>query len=118
MSFAIGQYIEAILDHRREQLRAPAAAVKDDGDLSPADHAAYFAQQAGHGLRQRSIDLSGNHQQRITGAIVDPVIRRRRHRQMAARNVGGVTQPNRKSPPQPDRMRSTTLAASNSNLWF
>jgi hypothetical protein len=37
---------------------------------------------------------------------------------MAARNVGGVTQPNRKSPPQPDRMRSTTLAASNSNLWF
>ena len=36
----------------------------------------------------------------------------------AVSDEGGVTQPNRKSPPQPDRMRSTTLAASNSNLWF
>src|SRR5215831_15966770 len=36
----------------------------------------------------------------------------------AASDEGGVTQPNRKSPPQPDRMRSTTLAASNLNLWF
>ena len=88
MALAIGQYIEAILDHRLKQLRAPAAAVEDDGDLSLTDHVAHFAQQPGHGLRQGSIDLAGNHQQRIARTIVDPVVRRGRHRQMAARNVG------------------------------
>src|SRR5262249_61768215 len=62
VTLAIGQHIEAVLDHRREQLRAPAAAVEDDRDLSPADHVAYFAQQSGHCLRPRTIALSGNHQ--------------------------------------------------------
>src|SRR5262245_33943927 len=38
VALAIGQHIEAVLDHRREQLRAPAAAVEDNGDPPLADH--------------------------------------------------------------------------------
>src|SRR5215471_7665706 len=38
MALAVGQHIEAVPDHRREQLRAPAAAVEDNGDLSFADN--------------------------------------------------------------------------------
>src|SRR5262249_62111805 len=68
-ALAVGQNIEAILDHRREQLRAPAATVEDNGGLSLTDRVAYFAQQPGHSLRQRSVDLPGNHQQRVAGPV-------------------------------------------------
>src|SRR5271166_5720873 len=64
---AIGQHIEAVLDHRREQFWAPSAAVEDDGDPLLADHFANLAKQTGHGLRQRSVDLPGNHEQRVAG---------------------------------------------------
>src|SRR5207245_7011483 len=36
-ALAIGQQVEAVLDHRAEQLGTPAAAVEDDGDPSLAD---------------------------------------------------------------------------------
>src|SRR5262249_4508026 len=38
MPFAIGQHVEAALDHLGEQLWAPAAAVEDNGHSSLADH--------------------------------------------------------------------------------
>ena len=43
LAFAIGQDIEALLDHGPEQLRAPAAAVEDDGRAPLADHPAHLA---------------------------------------------------------------------------
>ena len=58
-----------------------------DGDPSLADHVPHFAQQPGQGFRQRSVDLPGNHQQRIAGAVVDPVVGAGGHGQMAARHV-------------------------------
>jgi hypothetical protein len=86
-ALAIGQQVEAVLDHRVEQLRAPAAAVEDDGDPSLADQLPHFAKQPGQGLRQRSVDLPGNHEQRVAGAVVDPVVGAGWHGQMAARHV-------------------------------
>jgi len=85
---AIGQHVEAVLDYRVEQLRAPAAAVEDDGDPPFADHIPHFAKQPGQGLRQRRVDLPGNYEQRIAGAIVDPVVGASRHGQMTARHIG------------------------------
>src|SRR4029434_9937253 len=82
---AIGEHLEAALDHRREQLRAPAAAVEDDGDLSFADHTPHLTKQTGHSLRQCGIDLPSNHQQRVAGAVVDPVVCAGGHGQMAPR---------------------------------
>ena len=55
-ALAIGQQVEAVRDHRAEQLRAPAAAVEHDGDPSLADHVPHFAQQPGQGFRQRSVE--------------------------------------------------------------
>jgi hypothetical protein len=73
-ALAIGQHVEAVVDHRGEQLRAPATAVEDDGDSSLADHLPHLAKHARQGLRQRRIDLPSHYQQRIAGAIVDPVV--------------------------------------------
>src|SRR5262245_17302077 len=87
VALAVGQHIEAVLDHRREQLRAPTAAVEDNGDPPLADHFPHLTQQTGHSLRHGSIDLSGNHQQWVTRGIVDPVIRGGGHGQMAARHI-------------------------------
>src|ERR1700730_15301388 len=50
-ALAIGQHVETVLDHRAEQLRAPAAAVEDDGDPLLADQVPYFAKQPRQGLR-------------------------------------------------------------------
>ena len=86
-ALAIGQYVEAVLDHRSEQFRAPAAAVEDNGDLSLANHLPHLAKQPGHSLGQGSIDLSGNHQQWVAGAIVDPVVGAGGHGQMSTRNI-------------------------------
>src|SRR5262252_5730279 len=61
-ALTIGENVEAILDHRGEQFRAPAAAVEDDGDPSLANHLPHLSEQTGHGLRQRRIHLSGDHQ--------------------------------------------------------
>ena len=49
-AFAIGQQVEAVLDHRGEQPRAPAAAVEHNGDPALANQVAYFTKQAGQGL--------------------------------------------------------------------
>ena len=86
-ALAIGEHVEAVLDHRGEQFRAPAAAVEDDGDLSFADHLPHLSKQTGHGLREGSIDLPGNHQQRVAGTVVDPVIGAGVHGQMTPRHV-------------------------------
>src|SRR5258705_9461601 len=86
-ALAVGQHIEAVLDHRREQLWAPASAVEDNSDPSLADYVAYFAKQTGHSLRQRSIDLPSNHQQRVARAVVDPVVGASRHGQMTPRHI-------------------------------
>ena len=84
----IREQVEAIVDYRGEQLRAPAAAVEHDGDLALADDIAHLAKQPGQGPRQRRVDLPGKHQQRIAGAVVDPVVGAGRHGQMAARHIG------------------------------
>jgi len=86
-ALAIGQQVEAILDHRAEQLRAPATAVENDGDPLLANQVPHFAKQPGQGLRQRSVYLPGNHQQRLAGTVVDPIVGAGRHGQMAARHV-------------------------------
>jgi len=49
-ALAIGQQVEAVLDHRREQPWAPAATVEHNGDPAFANQVAYFAKQAGQGL--------------------------------------------------------------------
>ena len=85
---AIGNQVEAVLDYRAEQLRAPAAAIEHNGDPPLADDMPHLAQQPGQGLGQRRVDLSGNHEQRIAGAVVDPVIGAGGHGQMAARHIG------------------------------
>jgi hypothetical protein len=84
---AISQHVKAVVDHRGEQLRAPAAAVEDDGDPPLADHLAHLAKHARQGFRQGRIDLPGHHQQRIAAAIVDPVVGAGGHRQAAARHI-------------------------------
>src|SRR5215813_12663425 len=61
-ALAIGEHVEVVPDHRSEQFRAPAAAVEDDGDPSLANHLAHLSEQTGHGLAQRRINLSGDHQ--------------------------------------------------------
>src|SRR5215469_4784165 len=61
MALAIGEHVEAALDHRGEQFRAPATAVEDNGDSSLADYLPHLSEQTGHSLCQSSIDLSGNH---------------------------------------------------------
>jgi hypothetical protein len=61
-TLAIGEHVEPVVDHPAEQLCAPAAAVEHHGDPLPADQAAYFAEQPGQGLGQRSTHLSGNHE--------------------------------------------------------
>jgi hypothetical protein len=58
------------------------------GDPSLAHDIPHFAKQPRQGLRQRRIGLPGNHQQRIAGAIVDPVVGAGRHGQMTARHIG------------------------------
>jgi hypothetical protein len=49
-ALAIGQQVEAVLDHRREQPRAPAATVEHNGNPAFANQVAYFAKQAQQGL--------------------------------------------------------------------
>src|ERR1039457_5257227 len=61
LALAIGQDVEAVLDHRVEQLRAPATAVEDDGRAPGADNAAHLAQQIREGLGQRGVDRSEEH---------------------------------------------------------
>src|SRR5262245_34673673 len=87
VALAVGQHIEAVLDYRGEQLRAPAATVEDNGDPPLADHVAHLTQQTGHSLCHGSIDLSGDHQQWVTRGVVDPVIGGSGHGQMAARYI-------------------------------
>ena len=87
-AFAIGQQVEAALDHHVEQLRAPAAAVEDDGHPPLADQVrALRASRRGKAFVNAGVDLCGDHQQRIAGAVVDPVIGAGGHGQMAARHV-------------------------------
>jgi hypothetical protein len=86
-ALAIGQHIEAVLDHHCEQLRAPAAAIEDNGDPPLPDHLPNLAKQTGHSLGQCSINLPGDHQQRVARAIVDPVVGGGGHSQMAARHI-------------------------------
>src|SRR5215472_5219607 len=87
MALAIGEYVEAVLDHRGEQFRAKAAAVEHNSDLSLANHPPHLAKQTGHSLRQGRINLSGHHQQWVAGAVVDPVVGAGGHGQMAPRHV-------------------------------
>jgi len=54
-AFAIGQDIEAVPDHRLEELRTPATAVEDDGGAPLAEQGAHFAQQIGKGGGQRRL---------------------------------------------------------------
>jgi hypothetical protein len=55
--------------------------------MNEDDNIAYFAKQTGHSLRQRSIDLPSNYQQRVTRAVVDPVVGAGRHGQMTPRHT-------------------------------
>src|SRR5215467_7939893 len=87
MPFAIGQHVEAALDHFGEQLWAPAAPVEDNSYSSFANNLADLAKHTGHSLRQGGIDLSGDHQQRVAGAVVDPVVGTGGHGQMAPCDV-------------------------------
>ncbi len=87
LAFAVGEDIEALFDHAAEQLRTPAAAVKDDGHRAFPERRAHPAQQFGEGLGQGGIQLCGDQQQRIAAAIVDPVVGGGGHRQMASRYV-------------------------------
>jgi hypothetical protein len=52
MALAIGEHVEAALDHRGKQLRAPATAVEDNGDASLAYHFPHLTKQTRHGLRR------------------------------------------------------------------
>ena len=88
LAFAIGQDIEAVLDHAAEQLRTPPAAVKDDGHPALADCGAHLSEQGGKGFGQGGVDLCGDRQQRIAPAVVDPVVGGGGHGQMAPRHVG------------------------------
>src|SRR5437016_1240355 len=83
LALAISEDIEAVLDHRVEQLRAPPTAVEDDGRAPLADHPAHLSKQLGEGLGQRSVDIPGDEQQRVAGAIIDPVVGGGGHGQMA-----------------------------------
>lgn len=74
LTLAIGEDVKAVLDHRVEQLRTPPAAVEDDGHTPLADHRAYLCQQIGEGFGLRGVDIPGDEQQRVAGAIVDPVV--------------------------------------------
>ena len=67
----------------REELRAPSAAGEDNGHLLLADGGAHLSQQIGESLGEGGVELTGDQQQRIAGAIVDPVVGGGRHRQMA-----------------------------------
>src|SRR6476659_11345001 len=62
---AIGEHVEAALDHCREQFWAPSATVKDNGDPSLPYHLPHLAKQTGHRLSQCSVHLPSNHQQRV-----------------------------------------------------
>ena len=87
LAFAVGEDVEALLDHSLEQLGAPAAAVEHDRHPPLADRAAHLCEQTGEGSGQCGVDFACDHQQRITGAIVDPVVGGGGHGQMAARHV-------------------------------
>jgi hypothetical protein len=87
LAFAIGEDVEAVLDHPVEQLGAPAAAVEHDRHAPLADHSAHFSKQTREGFGQCGVDFPGDHQQRVAGAIVDPIVGGGRHGQMAARHV-------------------------------
>src|ERR1700746_527595 len=86
-ALTIGEHVEAALDHRGEQFRAKATAVEDNSDASLADYLPHLTKQTGHSLRQSSIDLSGDHQQRVARAVIDPVVGAGGHGQMAPRHV-------------------------------
>src|ERR1017187_6482945 len=47
LALAIGEDVKAVLDHRVEQLRAPATAIEDDGRAPRADHSAHLSKQMG-----------------------------------------------------------------------
>ena len=87
LALAIGEDVEPVLDHLVEQLGTPATAVEHDRHAPLADHAAYLLQQMRESLGQGGVDFTGNHQQRIAGAIVDPIIGGGGHGEMAARHV-------------------------------
>jgi hypothetical protein len=50
LALAIGEDVEALLEHAVEEPRAPAAAIEDDGHLPITDGRAHLAQQFGEGF--------------------------------------------------------------------
>lgn len=87
-ALAVGQQVEALLDHAAEKFRTPPAAIEDDRHLPLADGGAHLSQQLGEGLDQGGIEFGDDQQQWIPSAVVYPVVAGGRHGQMAPRKVG------------------------------
>lgn len=86
-SLAVGQQIKIGLQDLQEEPRTETAAIKHDGEPTPAHQAAQFPQEARKHLDQTGIGFGGDHKQRIARGVIDPVIGGRRHRQAHARQV-------------------------------
>ena len=86
-ALAAGEDVEALGEQRDEELRAPPASVEDDGEPSVADEAAHFAEDDRQHLHHAGVGRGGDDEERISLAVVDPVVGRRRHGQAHSGDV-------------------------------
>ncbi len=84
---AVGQDVEAVVDHLLEQFGAPAAAVEDDGDAAFADQLADLRQDGRQHLHQAGVGLGGEDEERLARDVIDPIVGGGRHRDAHARDV-------------------------------
>ena len=87
VALAVGEDVEAVGEQLLEQAGAPSAAVEHDRHAAVADERADIAAQRRQHLHQAGVGLGGDHEQRLAGGVVDPVVGGRRHRDPHARDV-------------------------------
>ena len=72
--FAIGQQIKIGSDDLLKEFGTVAAAIKNHGEPSLAHQRTYLGEYPGEHFDQAGVGLSGDNEQRVAGAIVDPII--------------------------------------------
>ena len=75
LALAVRQEVEVGLQQLLEELGAPAPAVEHNGDPAFADELAHLVQDLGEHLDHTGVSCGGDHQERVTGLVVDPVVR-------------------------------------------
>ncbi len=69
-AFTVSKEVEARVDERSEELRAPPAADEDDSDAALSDERAHLAEDLGEHRHHAGVGFGGDHEERLAAGVV------------------------------------------------